>query len=118
MQTESHTKVRSSEEEHVKMTTEEPQQQQGGGLFGTLKGALGLGGEKGATGTTTTSGPSAEEEVHARVEVAAPTTPSRSAASKVSFWGIFDGFLIGLLCWITWCRHKIALPACYLLFFL
>ena len=85
MQSESHTKVR-TEEEHIKTTGEDPQQQGGGGLLGSIKGALGLGGsEKGATTTTTTTGPSADEEVRARVDVAAPTTPSRQTASKVSY---------------------------------
>ena len=84
MQSESHTKVR-TEEEHIKTTGEEPQHQGGSGLLGSIKGALGLGGsEKGATTTTTTTGPSAEE-VRARVDVAAPTTPSRQTASKVSY---------------------------------
>ena len=76
------TQRESRTEEKVKTTSEE-QQQGGGGLVASLKGAFGIGGEKGEKSTTSSTTTSAEQEVRTRVDNAAPGTPPPQA-SKAS----------------------------------
>ena len=83
METTQTTKAYKKKEEHVKAPVEAPEEPpaQGKGVMGTLKDVLGF--SKGEEEHTT--GPSPEEEVQQRVDVAAPATPGRTVVSKASF---------------------------------